>query len=52
VFQSQTPGQGWDGTYRGAKLPQGVFLYALSIQVRDDVQEIQDTFSGDVLLLR
>ena len=52
VFQSQTPGQGWDGTYRGTKLPQGVFLYTLSIQARDDVQEIQDTFSGDVLLLR
>ncbi|MCC6253074.1 MAG: gliding motility-associated C-terminal domain-containing protein [Bacteroidia bacterium] len=29
IFETTTPGQNWDVTYKGSKVPQGVYLYML-----------------------
>ncbi len=52
VFQTTDASQGWDGAYRGQKLPQGAYIYALLLRYRDDFKEDETTVSGEVTLLR
>ena len=32
VLETKDPAQGWNGTFNGAKVPQGVYIYSLSIK--------------------
>ena len=43
------PSAGWDGTANGDDLSSGVYVYVAKIKFLDEVRE---TFSGDVLLIR
>ncbi|RMF27506.1 MAG: hypothetical protein D6765_07440 [Bacteroidetes bacterium] len=43
------PGEGWDGTYRGQELDQGVYTWFAEIEFLDGEVEL---FKGDVLLIR
>ncbi len=52
VFQSADASQGWDGTYRGQKLPQGAYIFTLLIRYRDDFKEDETTVSGEITLVR
>ena len=29
IFETKTPGQNWDATYKGSKVPIGVYVYML-----------------------
>ncbi|MFK7797564.1 MAG: gliding motility-associated C-terminal domain-containing protein [Aureispira sp.] len=54
VFQQQNflpnyPAYAWDGTFRGQKMPSGVFVYKLEVLLVDGRTEI---LSGDVTLFR
>ena len=32
IFESETPGQNWDATYKGNRVPQGVYVYKLDFK--------------------
>lgn len=48
-LQPNDEGSGWDGTFRGDLLPQGVYVYMAEVAFLDG--EVL-TYSGDVMLLR
>ncbi len=52
VFATNDPDIGWNGAFRNESLPQGVYVYSIRISYRDDFEEGQEVFSGDVLLIR
>ncbi|MEM8526562.1 MAG: PKD domain-containing protein [Bacteroidota bacterium] len=43
------PLEGWDGSFNGQMMNQGVFVYAVQVQFKDGTRE---TLIGDVLLVR
>ncbi len=46
IFKSNNPLEGWDGTYKGKKLPPSTYAYALSVEALDGVlQEQNGTFT-------
>ncbi len=49
VFQSNTPNQGWDGTFNGAAQPIGVYAYTLEATFEDGTKT---TKKGDITLIR
>ena len=49
VFQSNTPYQGWDGTYNGVPQPMGVYAYTLDATFDDGSKT---TKKGDITLIR
>jgi gliding motility-associated-like protein len=49
VFQSNTPSQGWDGTYNGTAQPIGVYSYTLEATFEDGAKT---TKKGDITLIR
>jgi gliding motility-associated-like protein len=49
VFQSNSPYQGWDGTYNGVPQPIGVYAYTLDAQFDDGTKT---TKKGDITLIR
>ncbi|HEY4936934.1 MAG TPA: gliding motility-associated C-terminal domain-containing protein, partial [Puia sp.] len=49
VFQSNTPYQGWDGTYNGVLQPIGVYAYTLDATLADGTKT---TKRGDITLIR
>ena len=49
VFQSNTPYQGWDGTYNGVQQPMGVYAYTLDATFEDGSKT---TRKGDITLIR
>ena len=49
VFQSNTPYQGWDGTYNGVPQPIGVYAYTLDATFDDGTKT---TKKGDITLIR
>ncbi|TXF89118.1 gliding motility-associated C-terminal domain-containing protein [Neolewinella aurantiaca] len=49
VFESNVPLEGWDGSYRGKLMTNGVFVYSLRYQAREGLVY---TRSGTVNLLR
>ena len=49
VFQSNTPYQGWDGTYNGVPQPMGVYAYTLEATFDDGTKT---TKRGDITLIR
>ncbi len=53
VFNTGDPTVGWDGTYRGSEMPQGVYVYVVKyIHLDENEQQQTKTISGDVTLLR
>jgi gliding motility-associated-like protein len=46
-FQPNDPQYGWDGTYRGSVLNQGVYVYYVEVEMLDGRVEL---FKGDVFL--
>ena len=49
VFQTNTPYQGWDGTFNGVPQPMGVFAYTLEATFDDGSKT---TKKGDITLIR
>ena len=49
VFQSNTPFQGWDGTYKGTPQPMGVYAYTLDATFDNGSKT---TRKGDITLIR
>jgi gliding motility-associated-like protein len=46
VFETSTPQQGWDGTYKGKQQPIGVYVYAARIVLTDGtVDNVKGTFN-------
>lgn len=52
VYITDDVSQGWDGRYQQKEMPTGVYIYYVNIAYRDDLGEGEETFSGDVLLIR
>lgn len=49
LFETQDINEGWDGTYNGANVPQGVFMYVLDYTSYDDTPYRQ---KGTITLIR
>jgi gliding motility-associated-like protein len=49
VFESNNMNLGWDGTFRGEKMPDGVYAYVISVS---DSKDNACTKKGAVTLLR
>jgi gliding motility-associated-like protein len=49
VFETTTPGEGWDGTFRGKALDSDVYVYMLTVNMQDGEEK---SFKGDITLLR
>lgn len=49
VFQSLHPNKGWDGTYNGEPAPEGTYIWRISVQNAEDINEV---YRGHVNLLR
>ncbi len=49
VFYSKTPGEGWDGTYRGKELDPAVFVYSLEAVLSNGVSVSK---KGNITLIR
>jgi len=49
VFQSNTPSQGWDGTFNGTPQPIGVYAYTLEATFDNGTKT---TKKGDITLIR
>ena len=49
IFQTNTPGQGWDGNYKGQKQDPGVFVWMCNYQL--DGKQIENS-SGTFVLIR
>jgi gliding motility-associated-like protein len=50
IFESQTVGEGWDGTYRNNKCQDDVYTWKLSL--RRSFNDDREEFVGHVSLLR
>lgn len=51
VFESYSPGQHWDGTYKGRTADLGVYFYTINIKY-DLPDAVPERFSGDITLIR
>ncbi len=49
LFETRDQNDGWDGTYKGQEMPQGVYIYFAKITYISGYQEI---LKGDVTLVR
>jgi gliding motility-associated-like protein len=49
IFQSNGSQEGWDGSYRGVKSPQGVYVYLLKVV---DIKGQSHSYNGKVVLVR
>jgi gliding motility-associated-like protein len=50
LFESQNPDQGWDGTYQGVEVPNGIYFFNMRFITTEDSQFV--TQSGQIHLLR
>jgi gliding motility-associated-like protein len=49
VFESKSMSEGWDGTYRGAKLDPGVFFYYVKATFKNNTASVLE---GNVTLIK
>lgn len=49
VFETQTKGHRWDGTYRGERLPSGVYVYFVEVRMADGSKVFR---KGSISLIR
>lgn len=52
VYQTETPGEGWDGRIRGRVAPQGTYVWMAEYVVFENGYPRSATETGDVVLLR
>lgn len=52
VFQSNNPNEYWDGTIRGRKAPEGIYVYAIEYVFEESGGTKSEHIRGDVLILR
>lgn len=52
IYESTDISQGWDGTYMGNNVPQGVYVYRIDYQLYDYLQLIKHNIYGTVNLVR
>jgi gliding motility-associated-like protein len=50
VFESLNPWVGWDGTYHGLEVPEGVYIW--TIELREGYHDLPKKFDGSVTLIR
>lgn len=50
IFSSETPGMGWDGTYKGVQVYQDVYVWRLI--VRDETMGQEHEYTGHVTVLK
>jgi gliding motility-associated-like protein len=49
IFQSTDPENGWDGTYKGEKMPPGTYVYVANLRYSNGKR---DVLKGSVTLIR
>jgi gliding motility-associated-like protein len=52
VFQSNDPKFGWDGNFRGERMPQGVYVWSMNYTVIENLIPRQVNAAGSVTVLR
>ena len=52
VFESENPGEGWNGTFGNRLVPQGVYVWQLEYKGRHDAQRAAKTRLGKVTVIR
>jgi gliding motility-associated-like protein len=52
VFETNDQAKGWDGTAKGKKVPEGVYLYFLDVTFKDDLGPGSRKITGDVALIK
>jgi gliding motility-associated-like protein len=52
VFETDSPLNGWDGTFNGELVNSGVFAYMLKVEVLEDGQLTKLNTSGNITLMR
>ncbi len=53
VYDNDTPGMGWDGTFNGEPSPSDVYLYLIEVEYETEEEEMaREVFQGEVVLLR
>lgn len=52
VWQNEDPSACWDGSYQGAAVPEGVYVYVLKYESRESKREAVRTISGTITLIR
>jgi gliding motility-associated-like protein len=49
VFQTNSTNNGWDGTYKGENVPQGIYTYVVQITFLDSKKQMEN---GSIMLVR
>lgn len=52
VYETDDAFQGWNGTFRGEHMPPGVYLYNISYEINLGGEMYQQSFQGQVLLVK
>lgn len=52
VFESENPGEGWDGSFKDKIMPAGVFIWQLSYRLGSSEGAASELRAGDVTVLR
>jgi gliding motility-associated-like protein len=52
IYESSSPQQSWDGTFKGKDCPSGVYTYTLSYLTLASGEVKQQDFQGKIHLIR
>jgi gliding motility-associated-like protein len=52
IWQNEDPSACWAGDFKGAVAPEGVYVYVINYQSRENKREAQKTLSGTITLVR
>jgi len=52
VYETEDPFLGWDGTFRGRKMPPGIYLYGISYEIDLGGEPFSETTNGQLVLVK